>query len=84
MRKERNCLMKGNRFKGKLVKSIKDVNGRFYDFSISSKIRQILAHWGYELVEDDLLCCFFFSFKMSYYLFNRQELLQKAKDRYHK
>ena len=53
--------MKGNRFKGKLVKSIKDVNGRFYDFSISSKIRQILAHWGYELVEDDLLCfCFFF------------------------
>ena len=40
-------------FKGKLVKMIKDVNGRF-DYSISPKIRQILLHWGYELFEDDL------------------------------
>ena len=38
-------------FKGKLVKMIKDVNGRFNDYSILPKIRQILFHWGYELTE---------------------------------
>ena len=43
------------RFKGKLVKMIKDVNGRFDYYSISPKIRQILLHWGYELVQNDLL-----------------------------
>ena len=42
-------------FKGKLVKMIKDANGRFDDYSISPKIRQILLHWGYELAESDLL-----------------------------
>ena len=48
-------------FKGKLVKMIKDVNSRFNDYSISPKIRQILLHWGYELVESDLLkFCFCF------------------------
>ena len=31
-----------SRFKGKLIKMIKDVNGRFDDCSISPKIRQIL------------------------------------------
>ena len=30
---------------------IKDVNGRFDDYSISPKIRQILFHWGYELTK---------------------------------
>ena len=44
-----------SRFKGKLIKAIKDVNGRFDDYSISPKIRQILLNWGYELVENDLL-----------------------------
>ena len=44
-----------SRFKGKLIKIIKDVNGRFDNYSISAKIRQILLHWGYELVESDLL-----------------------------
>ena len=34
---------------------IKDVNGRFDDYSISPKIRQILSHLGYELGETDLL-----------------------------
>ena len=29
---------------------IKDVNGRFDDYFISPKIRQILLYWGYELV----------------------------------
>ena len=34
---------------------IKDVNRRFDGYSISPKIRQILLHWGYALVENDLL-----------------------------
>ena len=44
-----------SRFKGKLVKMIKDANSRFDDYSISPKIRQILLHWRYELTESDLL-----------------------------
>ena len=44
-----------SRIKGKLIKMIKNVNGRFDSYSISPKIRQILLHWGYELVESDLL-----------------------------
>ena len=32
---------------------IKDVSGRFDDYSIL--IKQVLLHWGYELVESDLL-----------------------------
>ena len=34
---------------------IKDKDAKFDDYSISPKIRQILLHWGYELVEGDLL-----------------------------
>ena len=34
---------------------IKDANGTFDDYSVSPKIRQILSHWEYELVENDLL-----------------------------
>ena len=48
---ERNC----KRFEDKFVKTIKDVNGRFDDYSISPKVRQISLHWGYELVGNDLL-----------------------------
>ena len=50
-------MMKGivSRFKGKLIKMIKDINGRFDDYSVSPKIRQILLRWGYELVEGNLL-----------------------------
>ena len=33
---------------------IKDADGRFDYYSISPVIRQVLLHWGYELVEDDL------------------------------
>ena len=44
-----------SRFKGKLVRMIKNVNERFGNYSISPKIRQILLHWDYELVENDLL-----------------------------
>ena len=46
-------------FKSKLMKMIKDVNGRIDDYSISPKIRQVLLHWGYELVESDLLLFIF-------------------------
>ena len=44
-----------SRFKGKLAKMIKDANSRFDDYSTSPKIRQILIHSSYELVESDLL-----------------------------
>ena len=40
-----------SRFRGKLVKIIKDAGSKFDDYSISPKIRQILLHWGYELTE---------------------------------
>ena len=42
-----------NRFRGKVVKKIKDTGSKFDDSSISPKIRQILLHWGYELTEKD-------------------------------
>ena len=44
-----------NRFRGKLVKMIRDVGSKFDDYSISPKIRQILLHWGYELTENYFL-----------------------------
>ena len=59
---------------------IKHAGSKYDYYSISLKIRQILLHWGYELTEKD-----FFNnstnwrIKMSYYQFNRQEILQKAK-----
>ena len=40
-----------SRFRGKLVKMIKDAGSKFDYCSISPKIRQILLHWGYELTE---------------------------------
>ena len=59
------------RFKGKLIKMITlMVNGRYDDYSISSKIRQILLHWGYELWFV-MICFFFVHIKLSYYFFNR-------------
>ena len=42
-----------SRFRGKLVKMIRDAGSKFDDYSISSKIRQILLHWVYELTEKD-------------------------------
>ena len=63
---------------------IKDVGSKFDDYSISSKVRQILLHWGYELtgkrfflLTQQILIC-------SYYQFNRQKIFQKAKERYSK
>ena len=34
-----------SRFRGKLVKVIKDAGSKYDDYSISLKIRQILLHW---------------------------------------
>ena len=42
-----------SRFRGKLVKMIKDADSKFDNYSILPKIRQILIHWGYELTEKD-------------------------------
>ena len=44
-----------SRFKGKLMKMIEDVHGKFDDYNISPEIRQILLHWVYELAKSDLL-----------------------------
>ena len=46
---KKNC----RRFRSKLVKMIKGADSKFDHYSISSKIRQILVHWGYELTEKD-------------------------------
>ena len=47
------------RFKGKLIKMIKNAGSKFDDYSTSPKIRQILLYWGYELTERDFLDHFF-------------------------
>ena len=43
-----------SRFRGKLVKKIRDAGSKFDDYSISPKIRQILLHWGYDLTEKEV------------------------------
>ena len=40
-----------SRFRGKLVKMITDADGKFDDYSILPKTRQILLQWGYELTD---------------------------------
>ena len=40
-----------SRFRGKLVKMIKNSGSKYDDYSISPKIRQILLHWRYELTK---------------------------------
>ena len=42
-----------SRFRGRLVKMIKDADSEFDDYAISPKTRQILLHWGYELTKKD-------------------------------
>ena len=44
-----------NRFRGKLVKMIRNAGSKFDDYSSSPKIRQILLRWGYELTEKDFV-----------------------------
>ena len=44
-----------SRFRGKLVKMIKNSGSKYDDYSILPKIRQILLHWGYALTKKDFL-----------------------------
>ena len=67
------------------MKKIRNAGSKHDDFSISPKLRQILLHWSYELTEKDFLNEFSILYiKMNYYWFNRQEILQKAKEKYSK
>ena len=59
-----------SRFRGKLVKMIKDTVSKFDDYSISPKIRQVLLHWGYELT------------KQSYDSQNKEAIKEESKNRY--
>ena len=42
-----------SRFRGKLVKMIRNAGSKYDDYSISPKIKQILLQWDYELTEKD-------------------------------
>ena len=42
-----------SRFRGKLIKMIKDAGSKFDDYSILPKVRQILLYCSYELTEKD-------------------------------
>ena len=42
-----------SRFRGKLVKIIKNSGSKYDNYWISPKIRQILLHWGYELINEN-------------------------------
>ena len=42
-----------SRFRGKLVKMIKDAGSKYDDYSVSPKIRQIFLYCGYKLTEKD-------------------------------
>ena len=44
-----------SRFRVKLIKMIRNGNSKFDDCSISTKFRQILFQWGYELTKKDFL-----------------------------
>ena len=44
------------KFRGKLVKIIKNSGSKYDDYSISPNIRQIVLHWGYELTKKILSC----------------------------
>ena len=40
-----------SRFRGKLVKMIKNAGSKYDDYSISPKIRHIFLHWVYKSTE---------------------------------
>ena len=42
-----------SRFRGKLVKMIKNSGSKYDDYSISPNIREVLLHWGYEITKKD-------------------------------
>ena len=49
-----------------MTKMIKDVNGRIDDYAISPVIREVLLHWGHELVENDWLLFYLFIYIISW------------------
>ena len=63
------------------MKIIKGAGSKYDVYSISPKIRQNLLDWGYELTERYVFLLIFQTSmqKISYYQFNRLEILQKAK-----
>ena len=44
-----------SRFKGKLVKMIKNAGSKYDDYLIYPKIRQVLLQLGYELTEKKIM-----------------------------
>ena len=68
-----------SRFKGKLVKLIKDVNGTFDSYSISPMIRQAYCIGAIKYLKMIYYNIFFVHIKMSYYQLNRDKLFQKSK-----
>ena len=44
-----------SKFRGKLVKIIKNSGSKYDYYSILPKIREISLYWGYELKENDFL-----------------------------
>ena len=71
-----------SKFKGKLINMFKDVNSIFDDYSISPKIRQILLHWGFKLVEKiykffaSKIYFFLNSIKMSYCQLSKRNIVK--------
>ena len=59
---------------------IKNVNGRFDDYSISPKIRKILLHWGYELGTDIITVVV--KKNCWVYISNIDAIKEKAKNKY--
>ena len=63
----------------------KDSGGKFDDYLISPKIRQILLHWGYELKKEDLLQFFlikiliFLLYKRSVSINSTKKTIEKNK-----
>ena len=41
----------------------------------------LISHWSYELAKKDFLLICQIMYKVNYYWFNRQEILQKAKEK---
>ena len=66
---------KGIVFTGKLSKMINDATDRFDDYSILPVIRQVLLHWVYELVWNNL---YFIFLIISGYIANKEALEEKV------
>ena len=69
---------------------IKDVGGKFDDYSTSPKIRQILLHWGYELkirfviIFSHQIFLFFYCIKGELLSIQERRNIAKSKKKYSK